>query len=157
MSDLFRKKSIERVTSPEQLNDYIRVSNPGVWTVLAAVVILLAGACVWGVFGRLDSAVQTAGTAENGEIVCYVKAADISSLTDKSFISVNEAEYPVTDIAATPIRLDKKKDGSILRLAGIDETDAVYEVRANAAGLPDGAYKVTVIKERVAPISFILN
>ena len=52
---------------------------------------------------------------------------------------------------------DKKKDGSILSLAGIDETDAVYEVRANAAGLPDGAYKVTVIKERVAPISFILN
>ena len=89
-------------------------------------------------------------TAENGEIVCYVKAADISSLTDKSFISVNEEEYPVTDIAATPIRLDKKKDGSILSLAGIDETDAVYEVRANAAGLPDGAYKVTVIKERVA-------
>ena len=157
MSDLFRKKSIEKVTSPEQLNDYIRVSNPGVWTVLAAVVILLAGACVWGVFGRLDSAVQTAGTAESGEIVCYVKAADISSLTDKSFISVNEGEYPVTDIAATPIRLDKKKDGSILSLAGIDETDAVYEVRANAAGLPDGAYKVTVIKERVAPISFILN
>ena len=45
----------------------------------------------------------------------------------------------------------------LLSLAGIDETDAVYEVRANAAGLPDGAYKVTVIKERVAPISFILN
>ena len=44
MSDLFRKKSMEKVTSPEQLNDYIRVSNPGVWTVLAAVVILLAGA-----------------------------------------------------------------------------------------------------------------
>ena len=157
MSDLFRKKSIEKVTSPEQLKYYIIVSNPGLWTVMAAVVILISCACVLGVFGRLDSAVQTAGTAENGEIVCYVKAADISSLTDKSFISVNEEEYPVTDIAATPIRLDKKKDGSILSLAGIDETDAVYEVRANAAGLPDGAYKVTVIKERVAPISFILN
>lgn len=157
MSDLFRKKSMEKVTSPEQLNDYIRVSNPGVWTVLAAVVILLAGACVWGVFGRLDSAVQTAGTAENGEIVCYVKAANISSLTDKSFISVNEEEYPVTDIAASPIRLNNEKNSSILSLAGIDATDAVYEVRANAAGLPDGTYKVTVIKERVAPISFILN
>lgn len=157
MSDLFRKKSMERVTSPEQLNDYIRVSNPGVWTVLAAVVILLAGACVWGVFGQLDSSVQTAGAAENGEIVCYVKESDISGFTDKAFISVNEEEYPVTDVAASPIRLDKEKDGNILRLAGIDATDAVYEVRANAAGLPDGTYKATVIKERVSPISFILN
>lgn len=41
-SDLFRKKSIERVSSPEQLNDYVKVSSPGVWAVLAAVLILLA-------------------------------------------------------------------------------------------------------------------
>ena len=63
MSDLFRKKSIERVTSPEQLNDYIRVSNhlnytipvatPGEGPVRAAVVILLAGAGVWACSGGL--------------------------------------------------------------------------------------------------------
>lgn len=73
MSDLFRKKSIEKVTSPEQLNDYIRVSNPGVWTVLAAVVILLAGACVWGVFGRLDSAVQTAAQPKTAKLYVMLR------------------------------------------------------------------------------------
>ncbi len=157
MSDLFRKKSMEKVTSPEQLNDYIRVSNPGVWTVLAAVVILLAGACVWGIFGRLDSAVQTAGVCSNSEIVCYVKESDISGFSEKAFVSVNEEEYPVTDISSAPVRLDNEKDGNIIKLAGIIAEDTVYEVRANAAGLPDGTYKATVIKERIAPISFILN
>ena len=44
---LFRKSSIDRVSSPEQLNDYIKVTNPGVWLVLAAVIVLLMGACVW--------------------------------------------------------------------------------------------------------------
>ena len=52
---IFRKSSIDRVASPDQLNDYIRVSNPSVWMMLAAVVVLLAGVCVWGVFGRLES------------------------------------------------------------------------------------------------------
>ena len=28
MSNLFRKKSMDRISSPEQLNDYIRVSTP---------------------------------------------------------------------------------------------------------------------------------
>ena len=28
---LFRQKSIDRVSSPEQLQDYMRVTNPGVW------------------------------------------------------------------------------------------------------------------------------
>lgn len=43
---IFRKKSVERVSSPEQLSDYIRVSNPSVWMTLAAIIVLLAGVCV---------------------------------------------------------------------------------------------------------------
>ena len=43
MSNLFRQKSLDRISSPEQLNDYIRVSTPSVWMVLIAIVILLAG------------------------------------------------------------------------------------------------------------------
>ena len=42
-SQLFREKSMERVSSPEQLNDYIRVANPSIWICLAAVIILLKG------------------------------------------------------------------------------------------------------------------
>ncbi len=59
MSDLFRKKSLERVSSPEQLNDYIRVTTPTVWMVLLALVILLAGMLIWSVLGSV-----TAQTAE---------------------------------------------------------------------------------------------
>lgn len=43
-SKLFREKSVEAVSSPESLNDYLRVTSPGVW-------ILLAGGsfcCWWG-------------------------------------------------------------------------------------------------------------
>lgn len=45
---IFRKTSIDRISSPERLNDYIKVSNPGVWIVLAAVAVLLAAALIWG-------------------------------------------------------------------------------------------------------------
>ncbi len=49
MSDqIFRKKSLDRISSPEQLNDYIRVANPGIWMILAAVIILLAGGACGG-------------------------------------------------------------------------------------------------------------
>ena len=49
---IFRKTSLDRVSDPEQLNDYIRVTNPGVWMIMCAVILLLAGICVWGVFGE---------------------------------------------------------------------------------------------------------
>ena len=51
---IFREKSIDRVTGPESLNDYIRVTSPSVWIALLALVILLAGMLVWSVFGRIE-------------------------------------------------------------------------------------------------------
>lgn len=50
---IFRKKSLERVTSPEQLNDYIKVTTPSVWIILAATLILIVGTLVWAVFGKI--------------------------------------------------------------------------------------------------------
>lgn len=45
---IFRKSSIDRVNSPEQLNDYIRVANPSVWVILLAIAVLLVGVVIWG-------------------------------------------------------------------------------------------------------------
>lgn len=57
---IFREKSMERVSSPEQLNDYLKVTTPSVWLVLLALVILLAGILAWSVFGTVEA------TAEDG-------------------------------------------------------------------------------------------
>lgn len=54
MSNLFRKKSMDKISSPEELNDYIRVTSPSVWMVLAGTVILLVGFLAWGVFGTVN-------------------------------------------------------------------------------------------------------
>lgn len=157
MSEFFRKKSIERVTSPEQLNDYIRVSNPGVWMILAAVVILLAGVCVWGVFGRLDTKKQASGVCENGKLTCYIKSEDISDVKEDTIISVDGKEYTVKSVSASPVRLDGEKDSYLIYLGGFSETDWVYVATVDSPDLADGEYSVDVITKRVSPISFVLN
>ncbi len=40
---LFRKKSLERISSPEQLHDYMHVTSPRLWMLLIAVAVLLIG------------------------------------------------------------------------------------------------------------------
>ena len=54
MSELFREQSLERVNSPEELTDYIRVTTPSVWLVLLATTILLVGMLAWAVFSTVD-------------------------------------------------------------------------------------------------------
>lgn len=39
---LFREKSLKYISSPEQINDYLKVTKPAVWGVLVAIIILLA-------------------------------------------------------------------------------------------------------------------
>jgi len=50
---IFRQKSIDRISSPEQLHDYIKVSSPGAWLVLVAIIIFLVGALIWSVNGSI--------------------------------------------------------------------------------------------------------
>ena len=53
MSELYREKSLERVNSPEELSDYIRVATPSVWLVLLGILILLVGILAWSVLGSV--------------------------------------------------------------------------------------------------------
>lgn len=61
---IFREKSLERVSSPEALNDYIRVTTPSVWVVLAAAVVLLVGMLCWSIFGRVTVRNEDGSTEE---------------------------------------------------------------------------------------------
>ena len=103
---LFRQKSIEKVSSPEQLDRYIRVANPGVWVILIAVIILLAGVVAWGYFGHLDTTLSTAVVAEEGKGVIYVKEADVSKVAFGMPVRVEGKEYTISDIPREPLRVD---------------------------------------------------
>lgn len=157
MSELFRKKSMERVNSPEQLNDYIRVSNPGVWMVLAAIIVLLLGVCVWGIFGHLDTTVDAVGVCVDGSVTCYIQEADISGIEAGDLVSINGSEYPLAEVAAFSVRFDAAAGASLLPAGTMAGETMVYTAAASAPDLADGSYAVTVIARRETPMSFVLN
>ena len=45
--DLFRKSAMDRVTSPDQLNDTIKVVPTGIWLVLVAIIVVLVATLVF--------------------------------------------------------------------------------------------------------------
>ena len=153
---LFRKKSVDRVSSPEQLNEYIRVANPGVWMVLAAIVILLAGVVVWGFIGHLDTTLTTAVVCENGEAVIYVKEADAEKIAVGMTVRVDDKEYTVSEISAEPSRVDGTMSEYAIHASGLTVGEWVYAVKVNG-DFTDGVHKAEIVIESISPISFILN
>jgi HlyD family secretion protein len=52
---IFRKVALERLSSPEQLDQLLEVTTPIGWVALAAVGALLAAGMVWGLFGSIPT------------------------------------------------------------------------------------------------------
>ena len=42
-NELFRKEAVEKITSPEDLNSYVKVLNPRIWLLLLGIGIAVAG------------------------------------------------------------------------------------------------------------------
>ena len=53
-ANVSRQKTRDRISSPDQLTDYLRVTNPGIWVLLASIVLFLAGVFVWFTIGTLE-------------------------------------------------------------------------------------------------------
>lgn len=155
-NQLFRKSSIERVSSPEQLNDYVCVSNPSVWMILAAVIVLLIGVCAWGVFGKLDTKISTAGVSQNGIFICFVAEENAAKIKPGMELNVDGNVLSVSEISAKPISVNADMDEYLLHLGGFSEGEWLYEVTADST-LTDGAYKAEIVTESVSPMSFVLN
>lgn len=155
-NQIFRKKNIERVSSPEQLNDYVRVSNPGVWMVLTAVIVLLFGICVWGVWGNLETILHTVCICQDGKMICYVSDREIDSVKSGMTITVQEKKYTISSISEVPVEIDEKMDAYALYIGGFKAGDWVYEVIADTE-LSDGTYEAEIVTDSIHPISFLMN
>lgn len=133
-STVFRKKTLDRISSPEQLTDYLRVTNPGTWVVLVAVILLLTGIFAWAAVGTLET------------------KADVKVIVENHTVQV------------VPIGAETLAEGMALHVAGQDyllitsETDEYgRSVGSVAVDLPDGTYDGTVVTETIHPIEFLLT
>lgn len=156
MSSLFRKKSLERISSPEQLNDYMRVSTPSVWMVLTAVVILLAGVCVWGVFGHMDTVVTSVAVSDGDRCLAYIRLEDALNVSEGMKVSVGENEGEIAFISREPVKVDAAFTEYMRHLGDFKSGEWVYEAELSV-DCPDGVYTAEIVTETVSPISFVLN
>ena len=154
---LFREKSLEAVESPESLNDYLRVTSPGVWLVLAAVVALLVGAILWGVFGHIRTTATVAVTVENGRAVCYVPYSAAKGIMKQGAVTLEGTEYPLDTDAECEVIIVPEDAGIRLKKAGgLNAGDPVILVPVDT-DLGDGIYSGVAVTEDLHPISLLLQ
>ena len=156
MNRQFKKSASDTISSPEQLQDYVKVANPGLWMVISAIVILLVGVITWGFIGKIDTTMSTAVVTEGGDAVIYVGEADAETLSVGMTVRVGDKEYTITDIAKEPVKVDGLLTDYAMHVSGLAAGEWVYAVRIDGKHA-DGVQKADIVIESISPISFILN
>ena len=154
---LFREKSLEAVESPESLNDYLKVTSPGVWLVLAAVICLLAGAILWGVFGHIRTTTEVAVCVEGGKSACYVPYKDAEGILKQGVVTLDGVEYPLSADGDYEVIVVGAYASMRLLRAGNCAVGYPVVVIPTDTGLPDGVYAGVAVTEDLQPISLLLQ
>ncbi len=162
--ELFREKAVKKVSSPEQLNEYIRVTNPGIWVTLAAIIILLVGVCVWGILGRLETTINVVVISDGSDAICYLtESDDISSIEIGQKVKIEDEIYYIASVPSSAVKV---ADCAALAgserakyLCSVSDTDWVYEItlEPSTTFVAAGTYSAKVVTESVSPMSFIFN
>ena len=155
-STLFREKSMERISSPEKMNEYIRVSSPSVWILLSAIIILLAGVCVWGVFGKMDTKITLPVLSEGEKTVAYVKHEDADRICAGMTAIVSGKEGEVVSVSEVPVQVDASFNTYLKHIGSMTDGEWVYEVLLNC-DCQQGVHEAVIVVESISPISFALN
>ena len=161
-TSIFNKRATEKLRNPDDLDKYLRVTNPSVWVVLVACIALLIGLLSWGVFGSVSTNVSTLGVVAKGQAMCFMSAEDVARVELGDVANFGGTTLRVSEVAAVP--------SSEFEVWELIESDYLVSVF-----VPDEwAYKVTfegdisnldelvpvsvsITTERVAPISLILG
>lgn len=162
MAQRFRQEALEKASSSEDLNEYIRVARPSVWLVLGAIIIFLVSFLIWGIFGSMDTSFKVAGFAENGVLTCYLRKTEYEQLTSDTQIQANSSDLGSyqgqgTLESDTAIRKRYLHNVNFLTALELNDGDWRYHVDIPATAMPDGTTEVTFITESTNFLSFVLN
>ena len=151
---LFRKKSMERISSPEELHDYMRVTSPRLWMLLSAMAALLVGFLVYASTATMENTVKI--------------QVDVAGYTMDEDGDGQEESGTVVSSTLPESMKDMIKSGMVLRVAGEegkvfsyytieDELGILFEMNRKHLNLPDGTYDGELVLESTRPISFLWN
>lgn len=165
-NSIFRKKALDRISSPEEMDDYLQVTGPSTWIVLIAIIFLILGFLVWGIFGKLDTTMNVAVVSDKDSVECLIPYEQLDKVVgsedaskgdkDKMTLEINDREYEFVYEGKAPNVITGDTDDSICMAGELAEGDIVQPMTVKG-DFKRGVYVGKIVVETVSPIHFVMN
>lgn len=118
----FRKAALEKLSTPEKLDQLIKITSPRAWISLLTMAIALSTAISWGFLGRVKTKINTTGVLLGGELY------DIVSTTQGQLLDLKV------------IVGDTVKKGEVIAI--VDQPEIRQQIEAARASLTEREYEL---------------
>ena len=135
--EIYRKSSLERIQSPDQLDQYLKVTTPMVWVLLAAILVLLIAGFWWASQMEISSRIEATGTVENGTMTIALRDETARKVVATGMV------VRVGDITGTISSMTTDADG--------------LQKAVLLMSLPDGIYNVQISYKTSQLLSLLFN
>ena len=134
---IYRESSLEKIQSPDQLDQYLKVTTPAVWILLAAVILLLGAAFWWSSQTAIASKVNATGEVKQGVLSIPLDTEEARKIVKEGM------EVVVGELTDT--------------IDYIQTTDDGGQVAVAIVTLPDGTYPVSISYKSTQLMSLLFN
>lgn len=131
---IFRQKNLAQMSSPEELNDILKVVNPSGWVILLSVFLILTGLFVWCLVGNVEKKINSSVEVSNGIAHFVIKDTAIKSGMK---VIIGDTESLIRDVG-------QNKNGYYIGAADVPE-------------MIDGIYKAKITIEKINPVKLLFN
>jgi len=121
----FRKAALEKLSTPEKLDQLIKITSLNSWLVLSMVFIAISGALVWGINGKVKTKINAMGILLGGEVY------DVVSTSRGQLVKLNVANGDIINMGEV--------------IAEIEQPDLLLQIEAARASLSERRYELDQI------------
>ena len=158
--EIFRSAALNRMSSPEQLDQMLEVTTPKYWIALVAVALLLLFGLAWGFFGRMTTKAMGHGMVVQLPSGDLQLVAYVPSTVAKTVQPGEDAEIALTAFRVEDVGFMR---GRVLSISEYPATDAELmatlqnETLAHvlAEGEPVNEVRVEMEKDASTPSGFL--
>lgn len=146
---VFREKNLERISSAEDLHQYMRVTSPRLWMFLSVILVLIIGFIVFACLVTIENNVDTKAVVERYD----EKGAPSMTIDIEIPAEVGEVVH-----IGTEVRVENQK-GTIKSIYENDTLGkgAMVELEDPAFLFEEGTYKAKIVLETISPIRFLIR
>ena len=161
---MFRETALRKMSSADDLDRYLKVTNPSAWVLIGAVGALLVAAFIWGLTASLPITSSTTGVVKEGEIVCFLPINNDAIATTDSKVTASGHDTYIISVDPDPYSRREVAEaiGSDYAMESMNPSQWSYKVvvappdELNSWEAGDDV-PITVTTKEVAPLSYLFG